>query len=117
MKLKPRAFVENDEEERAYVHEALVLEVLAATTARMKEVGMTRSQLASVLGKSPTQISQIFNRPRSMTMRTLAQLWWALDRFPRLDPVPLTALDAGLEFGASRHGRKAPEPEDAVSAK
>jgi hypothetical protein len=65
-----------------YVAETLALQVIEQALELMKEKGISRSELASLMGVSRAYISKLFNAPPNMTLRSIAQLALALDAQP-----------------------------------
>jgi transcriptional regulator with XRE-family HTH domain len=59
--------------------ERLLVHVALAIHRRMKAVGVSRKQLASLLGVSKGRISQILGGERNLTLRTLADIFTALE--------------------------------------
>lgn len=54
--------------------ERLVLEAAELILAEMERRGLSRTDLASALGKSKAHVSQILSGERNMTLRTLAEV-------------------------------------------
>jgi transcriptional regulator with XRE-family HTH domain len=73
---------ENDEHARLIAEERLITEVTEALWDTMQQAGISKSELASRLGKSKGHISQLFSGSRNMTLRTLAEICSALDCVP-----------------------------------
>jgi hypothetical protein len=65
-----------------YVAEALALQVVEQALKLMNEQGISRSEMASLMGVSRAYISKLFNAPPNMTLRSIAQLALALDARP-----------------------------------
>ena len=72
-------FEPDDEERRLAAHERLLLEATEAVCKALDDRGMTRRQLASVLGVRPSEITQRLSGARNLTLRTLAEMLDALD--------------------------------------
>jgi plasmid maintenance system antidote protein VapI len=65
-----------------YVAETLALQVIEQALQLMKDKGISRSELASLMGVSRAYVSKLFNAPPNMTLRSIAQLALALDAQP-----------------------------------
>ncbi|MEW6037046.1 MAG: helix-turn-helix transcriptional regulator [Pseudomonadota bacterium] len=68
--------------------EALITEVTEAIWKAMEEVGMNKAELAKNMEATKGYVSQILNGSRNMTLRTLADICFALGYMPsfRLEP-------------------------------
>jgi transcriptional regulator with XRE-family HTH domain len=66
------------EYERLLAQERLILEATEAIVALLEETGVSRQELAKRLGKSKSFVSQILSGERNMTLRTLADVGYAL---------------------------------------
>jgi transcriptional regulator with XRE-family HTH domain len=62
-----------------YEAERLILDTTEQLIETMKRNGITRTELARRIGKSKGHVSQLLNGERNMTLRTLAELAFALD--------------------------------------
>ena len=62
-----------------YVAEKLMLRYFRAIRRRMREKGITQSELAERLGVSQAYISKVLKYNQNLTIRTLATLAEALD--------------------------------------
>lgn len=69
----------SDNYERLLAQERLILDATEAIVALLEERGVTRQELAVRLGKSKGFVSQLLSGERNMTLRTLADLGYALD--------------------------------------
>lgn len=70
---------ESSENARAYAEEEFILEVSEKIFHLLDERGMTRKELADLLGTSKANISQLLNGNRNMTLRSLAAIAFSLD--------------------------------------
>lgn len=68
----------SDEHARLYMQEKLIVDVAEAVQERLEQRGMSRSALAERLGTSRGYITQVLSGSRNMTLRTLADIAWAL---------------------------------------
>ena len=64
--------------------EELILDVTETLTQALEATGMTRSELARRLGRSPGFVSQVFGGGRNLTLRTIADIAAALSVRPAL---------------------------------
>ena len=65
-----------------YVAEGLALRIAEQAVRLMKEKGISRSQLASLMGVSKAYVTKILNAPPNLTLRTIAALALALGAVP-----------------------------------
>lgn len=63
-------------EDMAYFHS---LDISGSVYRRMKELGISKSELAKRMGVSPAQITKIIKGNQNMTLKTIAKLEYALD--------------------------------------
>ena len=64
--------------------EELILQVTETLTQALEDAEMTRVEVAKRLGKSPGFVSQVLGGGRNLTLRTVADIAYALSRRPRL---------------------------------
>ncbi len=74
--------------DRLVRQEALILEVTEKLTQALDEAGITRTELAERLGRTPGYVSQVFGGGRNLTLRTVADIAAALSMRPTLTLVP-----------------------------
>lgn len=100
----------NTDYERLVAQETLILDATEAIVELLEKTGVSRQELAERLGKSKGFISQLLSGERNMTLRTLADLAYVLER-----RVALTTGELA-ETGQLREGRSgeliAEAPED-----
>jgi len=65
---------------RYFVQDMAMLSVTAAIIREMEAQGVTRTQLAARVGRTKAFVSQVLNGSRNMTIRTVADLAWALGK-------------------------------------
>lgn len=70
--------LKTDAERRFFAHDAAILAATATISDAMERLGVTRSQLAERLERTPGFISQVMSGSRNMTLRTFADLAFAL---------------------------------------
>jgi hypothetical protein len=78
------------ESQRIYAHQSAILAATGAIVAAMERANVSRTELAAKLGKGPAFVSQILSGSRNMTLKTLSDFAWALDRQVR--EIPLSVL-------------------------
>jgi len=89
-------FLEDPEQLRLYQQERLLLDVTEHMCKIMKEEGVTRSQLAEMLGKSRGRISQILDGERNLTLRTIANVFTAIGKRAVFQTEPIEAQQEHL---------------------
>ena len=62
--------------------EELILDVTERLTQALDDAGVTKTELAKRLGKSPGYVSQVFGGGRSLTLRTISDIATALSLRP-----------------------------------
>ncbi len=67
---------------RLVVQETLITEVTEEIVKVMKEAGINKAELAKKMGAAKGHITQVLNGSRNMTLRTLSNICFALDRKP-----------------------------------
>ena len=75
---------------RLLEQELLLVSAAELISARMQEKKVTRAELAARIGKSKSFVTQILRGQHNMTLRTLADLAWALDARVELRNAPWT---------------------------
>lgn len=75
------------ENRKLHAEEALILEVTEKLLEAMEKQQINQNELAARLGKSRAFVSQILNGSRNMTLRTLADICFALHLAPELELV------------------------------
>lgn len=77
--------------ERLLAEEALLLAAAAELERQMQTANVTKSQLAERLGQSKAHVTQVLTGQRNMTLRTLADLAWAMEATVSVHVMPKTA--------------------------
>ena len=85
--------------DRLVRQEELILEVTNKLTEALEEAGVTKSELAKRIGRSPGFVSQVFGGGRNLTLRTISDIASALSLRPALQ---LAALVDRSERHSSR---------------
>jgi transcriptional regulator with XRE-family HTH domain len=96
-----------DEERRYFAHDAAIITATGALNDAMESMGVTRAELARRLERTPGFVSQVLSGNRNMTLRTFADLAFALGlqvRSVDLSPIgemriPHDAMDRWLDEG------------------
>lgn len=85
--------LEDPQARRVFEQERLALVAAAALLEAMEAQGITKAELAERLGCSRAYVTQLLGGTRNMTLRSLADLAWALDK--RLGVVigPMDSID------------------------
>jgi transcriptional regulator with XRE-family HTH domain len=71
---------ESDDHARLLAEERLIADVTESLWEVMESANVSKTELATRLGKSKGHVSQLFSGSRNMTLRTLAEICFALDR-------------------------------------
>lgn len=74
----------SDSQKKIYAAEELTFNVTEDLLIIMEDAKITKSQLASDLGKTKSYISQLLSGSRNMTLRTLSELCYVLDVTPSI---------------------------------
>jgi transcriptional regulator with XRE-family HTH domain len=75
----------NQANAKLLAQEVLITEVTEAIWRTMEEVGITKAELAKKMEVTKGHVSQLLNGSRNMTLRTLADICFALDRKPSIN--------------------------------
>ena len=75
---------------RELQRERLILEVTELICSVMDEQGITRSELAGKLGRSKGYITQLLDGRANMTLRTISDVMWSMDRGLCVSAQPLS---------------------------
>ena len=89
MKSTYEEFAEKAENRRLLAQEGLVLEGSELVARLMNESGVTRSELAKRIGKTRSYVTQLLSGSRNMTLRTLADIAFALGAEVKMEAVPI----------------------------
>src|SRR5690349_6728289 len=82
-------FVRDAEGMRLFQQERVILEATMRVCEAMEEKGMSRKELADVLGKSKSHVSQLLDGRQNMTLRTLSDVFGALGLAVHIQTAPL----------------------------
>lgn len=69
---------ESVDRQRLVVEESFILDVTEEIHVQMEQLGVSRAQLAERMGKSKAYVSQLLSGSRNMTLRSLADISFAL---------------------------------------
>ncbi len=81
-------FLPELERDPDYVAEYLALHIAEEATELMEQKGISRSQLASLMGVSKAYVTRILNAPPNLTLRSIAALALALETRPHASILP-----------------------------
>lgn len=70
---------QSDENRLLMAEERFLLDVTEKIWDALEEQGLTKTDLSRRLGKSKSHVTQLLNGNRNMTLRTLADIAYALD--------------------------------------
>ena len=79
----------DDDGRRLLEQERLILEVTESIANVMNEYGVSRAELAKRLGKSPAFVTKLLRGNNNFTLRTLSDVFFALDYGARLTLGPV----------------------------
>lgn len=82
-----------------FVAEGLALRIMEEAARIMAEQNISRSDLAARMGVTRARVTQLFNAPPNLTLRSIAQLAIALESIPHASLLP-TCLPAPNTIGA-----------------
>lgn len=93
--------------DRLVRQEELILEATEKLTLALDEAGITRTELAARLGRTPGYVSQVFGGGRNLTLRTVADIAAALSMRPTLMLAPENgATSNGLQWTYDTRGTR-----------
>ena len=73
---------ESPERAREYARESLIIDVSEEIFAALKTANLSKAELAEALGTSKSHVSQLLSGARNMTLRSLADIGFALKLKP-----------------------------------
>lgn len=79
--------------ERLVRQEELILNVTNVLTEALNNAGVTKSELAKRIGRSPGFVSHVFGGGRNLTLRTISDIAAALELRPTLNVSPNRQID------------------------
>ncbi|MGC9454823.1 MAG: hypothetical protein ACP5HU_08145 [Phycisphaerae bacterium] len=85
-------YVSSPEEKRLFEQERAILRVTEMICAEMEKIGMSRADLSKLLGTSKSNVTQMLDGQRNMTIRLIADVLFALGKELRVEAVPLGAV-------------------------
>lgn len=101
MKTQHEALMEDPEFRRLLSIEALVAEASEVIARLMAEQNMSKADLARRLNKSRAWVTQLLSGKANMTVRTLAEVVYALDAEVKLQAQPPSWKLAGKPLGSA----------------
>jgi len=105
MKTQHARLMENPEYRRLFAMEGLVTDAAELVARLMAEAGVSKAELARRLGTSRAHVTQLLGGETNMTVRTLAELAFALGAEVKLDARSVLAVTAKTARGAKDGGR------------
>ena len=105
MKTQHERLMENPEYRRLFTMEGLVTDAAELVARLMMEAGVNKAELARRLGTSRARVTQLLGGETNMTVRTLAELAFALGAEVKLDARSVLAVTAKTARGADAGGR------------
>ncbi len=88
-------FLETPGNQRIYEQERLLVDATELLSTAMETTGAKRGDLAQRLGCSKAYITQILRGNKNLTLRTLADVFWALNHRVVLRSLPLANTECG----------------------
>lgn len=95
--------MESPEFRKLYAIEGLVTEAGEFIARLMQEQGVTKAELARRLGRSRAYITQMVSGSANLTVRTLAEVAYALGAEVKLEAVPVEAREREQARAELRH--------------
>jgi transcriptional regulator with XRE-family HTH domain len=103
MRTKHEALMEDPEFQRLLSIEALVAETAEVIAKLMAEKNVSKADLARRLNKSRAWVTQLLSGKANMTVRTLAEVVYALDAEVKIHARPPGWKMAGKPLGAGQN--------------
>jgi len=75
---------ESDENAKLVAQELLIAEVTEAIWEAMEKEGISKTELANRMGSTKGFVSQVLSGSRNMTLRTLSDICFALEKRPTI---------------------------------
>lgn len=105
MKTQHERLMENPEYRKLFAMEGLVTDAAELVARLMAEAGVNKAELARRLGTSRARVTQLLGGETNMTVRTLAELAFALGAEVKLDARSVLAVTAKTARGTEDGGR------------
>lgn len=96
--------------DRQYKQDELIFNVTEDLVIAMEDAGLTQSDLARALGKSKSYVTQVLSGARNMTLKTLADLCFAIGVEPQ---VVFTNSEEGVIYDPVNSGIYQPTKDEA----
>lgn len=93
---------------RPYAEDRAISTLTAAVQRAIDEVGMSRKDVADLLGTTKSYVSQVLNGSTNMTLKTLGALLWATGR--QVHELVTDPLGASVHIGDARDTEDPPVP-------
>jgi transcriptional regulator with XRE-family HTH domain len=110
MRTQHEVLMEDPEFRRLLAIEALVAESSEVIARLMADQNVSKADLARRLNKSRAWVTQLLSGKANMTVRTLAEVVYALDAAVKLHAQPSSLDDAGKIRTSIVTGQRAPRP-------
>jgi transcriptional regulator with XRE-family HTH domain len=88
-------FIRTPGNQRIYEQERLLVEATELISTVMETTQTRRGELARRLGRSKAYVTQILRGNRNLTLKTFADVCWALNYRVVMQPQPLAATECG----------------------
>jgi DNA-binding transcriptional regulator YiaG len=104
----------DEESKRLYEQERLITWIGEAIAAALEDSGMTRAELARKLGTSRAYVTRVLQGSPNLTLRSLADLAWALGSRVSVSFAPLREGADTLDGPRWGPGHRSPRPTRSV---
>jgi len=98
--MKTKKHTLNKELLRVKQQEDFILEITEKIQEAMEIKEISQSELARRLGKTRSYISQLFDGERNMTLRTVADLFWAIEMSVAIELKESKSVEKTLEMAS-----------------
>lgn len=102
LKTAQKEFLESAEHRRLFEQEKLLIEVTELLSEVMEKKRISRAQLAAKIGKSKAFVTQLLRGNHNMTLRTIADLFDALEHQVCLKAQPRDEEQQGFDAVAQK---------------
>ena len=108
-------FISDPKRRRIYEREALAFEASELISRLMEERQVSKTDLARLVGTSKSHVTQVLSGSRNMTLRTLADLAFALGHKLEIRSLPQPRKDRVVSQKSLRTARATASPRSAHS--
>jgi antitoxin component HigA of HigAB toxin-antitoxin module len=88
-------FLQKPENQRVYEQERLLVDTVELIASIMKHRGMKKKELAQKIGRSRSFVTQVLRGNQNLTLRTVADLFYALDYRLAMHAIPFLTDERG----------------------